>query len=183
MPRSEQTLDRSIKKMVDQIQKDTGLSEEEIVGIAENTHYRNTLEALNHSPEVIDLKVKEEMEGSLHFMQLDNVGGMLKAVESETGFTPSQSAQIFKGSGNDLQLDIKDLLQKKHMIEAVKQAGDLSHDQLAEALEGEGKNIEPALKVLHSKLNPDQPDLTRLDQKMTSFVERLRSERPSDRNR
>lgn len=181
MPRSEKTIDKNIKSMLGEIQESTGLSEEEILGVAENTFHRKNLENLNFSEEDITKELKQGLEGALHFMIIDDVAGMLAAVEANTGFTPSQSAQIFKGSGNDLEYDVADLLKKKDMVDVVKQAGDLSNDEMAEALEGEGKNLESALKVLHAKLNPEQPELSRLDQKMTSFVDRLNSERSSGR--
>ena len=181
MSRSDKTLDKSIEGMVEKIQEDTGLSEEEILGVAENAFHRKSLENLNLSEEKITEELKDGLEGALHFMIIDNMAGMLAAVEANTGFTPSQSAQIFKGAGNDLEDDVADLLKKKDMVDVVKQAGDLSNDEMAEALEGEGKNLESALKVLHAKLNPDQPELSRLDQKMTSFVDRLKSERSSGR--
>ena len=183
MPRSDKTIDRSINRLVGELQKSTGLSEEEIKGVAENAFHRKNLENLNFSEEQITKELRDGLEGALYFMISDNVAGMFAAVEAHTGFTPSQSAQIFKGSGSNLEYDVADLLKKEAMIDVVKQAGDLSNAELAEALEGEGRNLEPALKILHAKLNPDQPELSRLDEKMTSFVERLNAEKGGSRNR
>ncbi|MDY6918617.1 MAG: hypothetical protein SV765_00215 [Pseudomonadota bacterium] len=183
MPISDKTLDRRLQRMVNELQESTGLSEEEIKGVAENAFHRKNLENLNFSEEEISKELKNGMEGALHFMISDDVAGMFAAVEARIGFTPSQSAQIFKGSGGNLEYDVADLLSKEAMIDVVKQAGDLSNAELAEALEGEGRNLEPALKILHAKLNPDQPELSRLDQKMTSFVERLNAEKGGSRNR
>jgi len=186
-PEPESELREQIKYDTAKIQHNLGLTNKEIQSIVETDSdilFRKLIEGTIKSDDVEkDLAENSyalRYAGALHVLATNEVKQLFESAE-KLGFTSQQTAKILKGSGLQSDNALNELLSRNNVRAVIKleQESTATKGYIASALEGRSDNITETLNSLSEKIFQSATEKA-LENKVDSFVDRLRAEKPDE---